>query len=148
MIRVGVLVALAACGGGSSTETGGPELTPGVAYALHGVAPDCVRNRDRAGVVWMCSGRPGTIVITATAEQRILALQIHLKSMTLPQAKAHLVPALTPVIDQAGTDALAAQLDKMRSGDTAQLKLAGATIDVVAAGTSKIAPEYRVDLRW
>ena len=105
--------------------------------------------RDAMGEVWTCTGRPGSIVISAVgSEKRLRSIEIDLKSMTLPQAKAHLVPALAPVIDTAGTDALAAQLDKMRTGDTAQLAIAGAKVDVVAGGTSTIAPAYSVDLRW
>jgi hypothetical protein len=124
-------------------------FTPGVAYALHGVAPDCVMKRDTAGELWTCTGRPGTILITTdTADpKKLRAIQIDLKSMTLPQAKAHLGPALQPVL-AAGTDTMIAELSKLRTGERTSLVVADAKLDIVAGGKSTIAPEYSFTLRW
>ncbi|MEO8706732.1 MAG: hypothetical protein ABI867_42290 [Kofleriaceae bacterium] len=150
MIRSPVVLAvLVACGG--SAVDAGPAYTPGMAYALHGIAPECLITKTPAAAVKVthsCSGPAGTVTAQLGDGDRLRHLEIALVSTTLPQAKAHLEPALKPILAKADVDAVLAQLTKMRTGDRAQLVLGGATVNVAAGGPSQMAPEYSLDVVW
>jgi hypothetical protein len=148
VIRTVLAISLfAACGSKAPPSADGPVYTPRVSYALHGIAPDCTvkKTPDKQ---YTCSGRPGTVTVWLGTGDRLRHIEIRLISMTLPQAKAHLVPALTPVLDQAALDAFVARLAQLASGDRATLELAGAHVELAALGKSRIAPEYAIDLEW
>jgi hypothetical protein len=147
MNRVTLLALLAACGTSDGSEDTGPTFTPGVALALHGVAPDCALKKDSTGETRTCQGRPGRILIQIGDEDRLREIDIDLRSYLPGHAKVFLIPALKPLLGT-GTDVFDAELTKLKPGERTTFELAGAKIDIHAGGTSQIAPEYSVILRW
>jgi hypothetical protein len=152
MFRSSVVAAvIAACGGGSGGGERGPVYTPGAAYGLHGIAPDCIVTKTPSEVVKVkhtCSGAVGLVNVSLGEADHLRSLDVKLGSRTLIQAKAHLVPALTPVLGKAHVDTFIAKLTTMRLGDTARLLLGDATVDVVAGGRWAMTPEYAVAIVW
>jgi hypothetical protein len=147
MNRAALFALLAACGTESSSEVAGPTFTPGVALALHGVAPDCMTKKDAAGETRTCQGRPGTILITIGEENHLREIDIDLRSYIPNHAKVFLVPAVKPLLGPS-TDLFEAELLKLKTGERTAFEAGGAKIEIVAGGTSEIAPEYSVVLRW
>lgn len=141
------IVALAACGGDKSKAADGPAFTPGVAYALHGVSPDCTLTRTADQEQRRCTGRNGTIDVTIVGGH-VQTIAIALRPMVLAEAKAQLGPGLRPVLGPPGVDALIAAIAPMQLGDHAALTAGGARITIDARGTSRIAPAYAVTLTW
>jgi hypothetical protein len=136
---------LAGCGSKSSPE--GPAFTPGVAYALADIAPDCTLTRTPGKEQRECQGPSGALTITIV-DGKLQALDIRLRSMTLLSAKVKLANALRMLITEPGTEALGAELEKLVVGDRATLRAGGATIELAAGGTKSMLPEYGVTLRW
>jgi hypothetical protein len=148
MNRAALLALVAACGTDSTTDDNtGPTFTPGVALALHGVAPDCALKKDASGETRTCQGRPGTVLITIGEGNHLREIDIDLRAYIPAHAKVHLVPALQPLLGPS-IDQFELELLKLKTGDRTAFEAAGAKIEIVAGGTSEIAPEYSVTLRW
>lgn len=147
MRRCFATLLLIGCGSTTTPEPAGPVMTPGVAYALHGIAPDCALSRDAEGEVRTCRGRAGTVDLRLGAGDRIRSIDIQLGAMFRERARVLVVPAVTPLL-KTDAETLGARLEQMANGDRATLTLAGAAIEVVASGRSKVAPEWRVTLTY
>lgn len=147
MRRCFATLLLIGCGSNSTPEPSGPVLTPGVSYALQGIAKDCALSRDGDGELRTCRGLAGTVEIRLAAHERIRAIEIRLGAMFRERARVLVEPAVTPLLK---TDAatLGARIEQMANGDRATLQLAGAAIEVSASGRSTIAPEWRVTLTY
>jgi hypothetical protein len=142
-----VVLALAACGGTTPPAADGPAFTPGVAYALHGLAPSCTLSRTPAQEVRTCKGRNGKIDVTIVGGH-VHTIAIALRPMVLAEVKAQLGPALLPLLQPPGVDALIAAIAPLQLGDHGALTTAGARITIDAGGTSRIAPAYALSLTW
>jgi hypothetical protein len=150
--RTIILATMLACGGNDSgPPANGPVYTAGVQYALTGLAPDCTLAKPTEPGVkrqYTCAGRKGTLVANVGEGDRLRRVEIRLRSMTLVGAKAHLEPALRPILDQAALAQLGAKLDALALGESATLELGTARATIAAKGPSTLFPEYSLDLTW
>src|SRR5262245_17099927 len=92
-----------ACGGNDSgPAANGPVYTARVQYALTGLAPECTLAKPTEPGIkrqYACVGRPGTLATYVGVGDRLRRVEIRLRSTTLVAAKAHLEPALAPILD-------------------------------------------------
>lgn len=142
---------LAGCGG-KKANTDAPVYTPAMANSIRGLAPVCELqknpNVDDVIEIWGCRGAQGTVTVALTEGDRVRRIDVKLRSMTAPEAKVHLKNSLGPLAGPPLTDQLMGILDKLTTGARDSAEQGTARLEVVAAGTSKIAPEYAISVSW
>jgi hypothetical protein len=149
---LGLLLALAACGNGGKDKVveaaaGGPLYSPAVANSLRAIAANCKLEKTGAVEKRECTGRFGQVSI-ATVGNHLSALTIALPSKLLAEAKGHIGHGLKEVLGHEGVEALLARMAMLETGQRADITVGTAKVALIAAGRSRLAPEYTVELVW
>lgn len=151
-----LLAVIAACGGGESKQAeptkappaNGPVFSPIMANSLRAVAPDCKMQRAGGLEHRDCTGRFGAVTIDLGAGNRFSGLVVALPSKILAEAKGHIGNALKEVLGTEGVETLLGRMSLLDLGQSADLTIGNAKVNVTAGGRSRIAPEYTVTISW